>query len=529
MWGLVPIHENGRCTHLIGVSRDVTERKLEGKALRAEKARAENYLNIAEAIIVGLDREGRVTLLNKKGYEVTGYTPGSLTGKSWIEACMNPARHDVLRRTFREAVMTGTMPPRMVTYLYTRDGERRLVRWSNSIVFDQDNEVAGVLASGEDVTERREAEKSMIASQRLLAAGEIAAAVAHDFNNALQGILGSLELALLDTDVGVGTRSLLETASGLANDAAERIRMLQRLDASAQAGNWEPVDINELVREVVVQTQPMWRDRAQKEGREISVEVELGEDVQRSLGQPAELRSVLFNLVKNSIEALPRGGEIRIATRFDSGANVVTVSDDGEGMDDVTRERVFRPFFSTKGFDAGRGLGLSASYAVARAHHGEVCIRHSAPGRGTTMELRLPVVESVAGPEATPDVAADPGPLRVLWVDDDDAVRQVAQGYLDSLGHLGQTVGSGEVALERLATEHFDVVVTDLGMPGMNGFELAQRVADMTYGRVPVLALTGWGETISRAEQQRFDIRRVLSKPISVQALQRALAEVRVS
>lgn len=525
---LVPIFEGKRCTHLIGVSRDITERKLERKALQAEKARAENYLNIAEAIIVGLDAKGKITLLNKKGYRVLGYPEGSLTGEDWISLCMNPNKQELLRKEILARSKVGKLPERTMTYVYTRTGERRLVRWSNSPVFDEQQNFAGILSSGEDITERREAEKSMIASQRVLAAGEVAAAVAHDFNNALQGILGSLQLALLDDALSTDSRSMLETASSLANDAAGRIQLLQRLNASTQATDLEPVDINSLATQVIAQTQHLWRDGAQKQGRQITIATQLNDDLQISLGQPGELRSVLFNLVKNSIEALPEGGEITIRSWFDKGANFVSVTDTGEGMDDATRQRIFQPFFSTKGFEAGRGLGLSASYAIVRAHQGDISVKQTFLGTGTTMELRLPVIESIDPPGAAAATTANARSLHILWVDDDPAVLRMAAGYLDALGQTGDTAESGETALELIADTDYDVVITDIGMPGMNGFEVAHRVSEITAGATPVLALTGWGQTISPAEQAQFDILQVLSKPISIRELGNVLATLQV-
>ena len=523
---LVPIFGGNRCTHLIGVSRDSTERKLERKALQAEKARAENYLNIAEAIILGLDHEGKITLLNRKGYRVLGYPEGSLTGEDWISLCMNPDKRDLLRSTLLRAVRAGTLPDRSMTYVFTRTGERRLVRWSTTPVFDQENHFSGVLASGEDITERREAEKSMIASQRVLAAGEVAAAVAHDFNNALQGILGSLELALLDESIGTSSRSKLLAASSLAMDAAGRIQTLQRLNNSTQTGGSESFSINSLVIDVIAQTQHLWRDKVQKQGFRVGINTRLDDSLRMSPGQPGEIRSVLFNLLKNSIEALPEGGEIDITTWFTNGTNHVSITDNGLGMDEVTRSRIFQPFFTTKGFEAGRGLGLSASHAIVKSHGGDLRVERTAPGAGTSLEMRLPVAEStdsLAGVTPPTEIATK---LHLLWVDDDPAVQIMARGYIDALGHTGDTAQSGEEALKLIASADYDVVITDLGMPGMNGFEVARRAAELTAGKTPVLALTGWGDTITPAEQARFEIYQVLSKPISLRELGEVLTRL---
>lgn len=196
-------------------------------------------------------------------------------------------------------------------------------------------------------------------------------------------------------------------------------------------------------------------------------------------------------------------------------------------MDDATRQRIFQPFFSTKGFEAGRGLGLSASYAIVRAHQGDISVKQTSLGAGTSMELRLPVIESIDPPGAAAAATADTRSLHILWVDDDPAVLRMAAGYLDALGQTGDTAESGEQALELIADTDYDVVITDIGMPGMNGFEVAHRVSEITAGTTPVLALTGWGQTISPAEQAQFDIHQVLSKPISIRELGNVLATLR--
>jgi CheY-like chemotaxis protein len=142
------------------------------------------------------------------------------------------------------------------------------------------------------------------------------------------------------------------------------------------------------------------------------------------------------------------------------------------------------------------------------------------------MELRLPVIDPLDHQKAAAESDAHGGSLRVLWVDDDPAVLRMAEGYLEALSHTGDTAESGEAAIRLLGKGDYDVVITDIGMPGMNGFELAHRVFEITSGATPVLALTGWGQTISQAEQAQCEIHRVLPKPISIRELGKALAEI---
>ncbi|MEQ8858942.1 MAG: PAS domain-containing protein [Pseudomonadales bacterium] len=252
---LVPVFDaDGRCTHLIGVSRDISDNKRERQALRHEKQRAENYLDIAEALILALDRDATVTLLNRKGYDMLGYPEGSLLGRNWCELCIAPDKRTAFMARLRRAIDAGEVG-RNINYVATSSGERRLINWANALIHNDDGDVVGVLSSGEDITDRRLAEQAMIASQRVLAANEVAAAVAHDFNNSLQGILGNIELALV-SDEDEALRAHLDTAAKLADDAARRLQVLRGTSAGA-SGDGEVLDLNELIDDVIAQTQPL--------------------------------------------------------------------------------------------------------------------------------------------------------------------------------------------------------------------------------------------------------------------------------
>ncbi|MDZ7671163.1 MAG: PAS domain S-box protein [Gammaproteobacteria bacterium] len=520
---LVPVFdEQGRCTHLIGVSRDITQSKHEQQALKAEKQRAENFLDIAEALIVAVDRNANITLLNRKGYKMLGYPEGSLTGRNWIELFIAPDKQDAFRRGLGHMMNTGNAN-RNVNYVITRSGERLLISWASAIIRDGDGNVAGLLSSGEDITDRRRAERALIASQRVLAADEVVSAVAHDFNNSLQGILGNIEIAQLTRNDPDRLDKYLNAAAKLADDAARRLRALRGRSGGTATNELENLDLHELIDDVVAQTQPLWKDEAQRHGRNIEIRRQFAQSLRPMSGNRSELRSVLYNIIKNSVEALPSDGEIRIRTHHADGFNAVTISDTGIGMDNATSTRIFQPFFSTKGLEAGRGLGMSASHSIVLAHRGVIRVSDTAPGSGTTIEVRLPA--SVAPDSAAAGESADPGTRshNVLWVDDDPEIRALAGNYLAALGHTGDVADSGAAALELLGRHDYSVVVTDVGMPGMSGLELASRICGQFGQDLPVIALTGWGETVQEGDSAPEGILNVLSKPIRLEKLKQVL------
>jgi CheY-like chemotaxis protein len=236
---------------------------------------------------------------------------------------------------------------------------------------------------------------------------------------------------------------------------------------------------------------------------------------------------VLFNIVKNSVEALHGSGEVRFRTYFDDdGFNVITVSDTGVGMDSETSTRIFQPFFPTKGLETGRGLGMSASHSIVQAHSGSISVKRSAPGYGTVIELRLPAAEADAVAQMVPVVGAPSGSHRVLWVDDDPQIRSLAASYVIAMKHRCDVADGGARALELLGRNDYSVVITYIGMPGMNGMELARHIERKTEGRVPVIALTGWGDSVTADGEPPPGIHRVVAKPIRLKRLKEILDEL---
>ncbi|MDZ7685943.1 MAG: ATP-binding protein [Gammaproteobacteria bacterium] len=312
-----------------------------------------------------------------------------MTGRSWFEVAIPEARREVFAKTYREALSNGEITQN-VNYIVKRNGERVLVRWADTFIRDDDGTITGILSSGEDITERRNAEKAMIASQRVLAAEEVVSAVAHDFNNALQGVVGNIDLALGAASLDDKTRSLLQTAAQLAGDAAERVKSLQRMSSPTSESDAEIVNLHGLAEEVLTQTRHLWKDEAERTGRSISARIRSGNPAATTKGNRNELRSVLYNIVKNAIEAIEDQGKVDIDLDIVAGYCRLSVSDTGVGMDTETSTRIFQPFFSTKGMESGRGLGMSASHGIIRAHGGELRVAHSEVGEGTSIELQLP-------------------------------------------------------------------------------------------------------------------------------------------
>jgi signal transduction histidine kinase len=287
--------------------------------------------------------------------------------------------------------------------------------------------------------------------EKLSALGELASGVAHDFNNTLAGILGRAQLLLSTKDpekIEAGLQLIIKTAK----DGAKTIKRIQDFARQRRDHDFQPVSVDQLLLDVREITRPRWKSRAESENVHITLELKLGTDDARVMGDESELREVLINMVFNAVDAMPEGGTLTLSTREAGGQIEIAVSDTGEGMSDEVRPRVFDPFFTTKG-KAGMGLGLAVSYGIIRRHEGSVSV-HSESGRGTSFRILLPPARARAEakpagePPAISLVPQQPGRTRILVVDDEERVRELLRDILESEGYCVSLARGGREALK---------------------------------------------------------------------------------
>jgi CheY-like chemotaxis protein len=254
-------------------------------------------------------------------------------------------------------------------------------------------------------------------------------------------------------------------------------------------------------------------------------------DVQTSLatvpgvtGDPAELREAMTNLILNAVDAMPTGGTLSLATAEVADGVELTVSDTGVGMPESVRDRIFDPFFTTKG-PQGTGLGLSMTYGIVSRHRARIVVE-TAEGRGSTFRITFPAgAVTVEEPAATAEPAPHAATLRCLVVDDEEEVGSVIGDVLEAFGHRAVVVTSGAAAIERFRAEPFDVIFTDLAMPGVSGWQVVQAVKAIAPA-VPVFVVTGFGVELSREERAAHDVEAVYAKPLKIADITDAVARV---
>jgi GAF domain-containing protein len=365
------------------------------------------------------------------------------------------------------------------------------------------------------------AQEGLVRAEALRAAGELAAGAAHHLNNLLAVVVGRLDLALRNMPAPE-RRRYLEAALKAARDSAEVVRRMQIFARTTQVHLAEVVDVNAIVADVAELTRPRWRDEPNRRGFRIDVSLEAGE-ILPVHAEPAALREVLVNLVLNAVDALPQGGRIGLRTWMSQDWVYCAVSDTGVGMTPDIQRRALEPFFTTKGVKS-TGLGLSVSYGILRRHGGDLTIA-SVTREGTTVTLRLPVggkrretPSGVSTPKSTP--------LTVLVIDDELEVRATLVEMLEAQGHTVHQARSGAEGLIGLAgLRSVDVVFTDLGMPGMTGWEVARAIKDQRP-TLPVVLVTGWGIGSEETSPERGAVDFILAKPLTSAALRAVIAEI---
>ncbi len=367
--------------------------------------------------------------------------------------------------------------------------------------------------------ELKEAKDRLLRSEKLNSLGEMAAGVAHDFNNVLSAILGRaqmLSVMLKDPEM-LKSLKVIETA---ALDGAGTVRRIQEFAKEESEGEFIALNLNALVRDAVDLT------TTRIDG--VDKQVALGE-VRTVKGNPTELREVLTNLIHNAVDAMPHGGRLAIRTGVENRNSWFEVEDTGVGMSQEVQNKLFDPFFTTKGAQ-GTGLGLSVSYGIVQRHSGEFHVE-SAKDKGSRIRVYLPYAPGTAdfGMEESSSEIELPEELlaeepeqtlvelpsakaKILVIDDDLAVRDVLADILRTGNHEVEVASSGQGGLSLFEQGEFDIVFTDLGMPGMNGWEVAQGIKAKSP-QTPVGLITGWGASIDDTGLKARGVDLIISKP----------------
>jgi PAS domain S-box-containing protein len=517
--------EQGKLVGFAKITRDMTEqREAQQALLEAERSFRILVQGVTDYAIFMLDTEGCVTSWNAGAQRIKGYAPDEIIGEHFSRFY---TAEDLEAGASKRAIETARQTGRYEAegWRVRKDGTRFWASVVLDAIRDEDGELIGFAKITRDMSDKREAQlrleesrEQLFRSQKMEALGQLTGGLAHDFNNLLTAILGAADLAA--RNLGDEER-LKRMIDGVRNSAQRGAGITRQLLAFARAQQLElkTIDVRAFLADVTTLLRPSIRSN-------IDLLIEVSDHVWNVDADAGALELSLLNLAFNARDAMKEGGTLKISATNEllkgqpdglRGEYVaLRVSDTGEGMPAEVVERVFEPFFTTKSYGEGTGLGLSQVFGFAKQIGAAVTVE-STPGEGSTFTLFLPVTRGAIAGDAKVDSEHSLG--RVLVVEDDSLVAELAAGMLDELGFEAVVTHSAKEALQRLSGEQRPTVVfSDIVMPGgISGIELARKIRDR-FPELPVLLTSGYSEKVTATEG--FPL---LQKPYDMEALAAAL------
>ena len=510
-------NKRGQTIAAVCTARDLSELRTVQAVARERQSLLQNILESARESIYALDHEGRYEWCNQAMLDVTGYAMDELIGHHFLERVHEDDR-EMRRQRFADAL--AGEPQSFETRYVARDGTLRYAS-VNSAPIVVDGQTRGVLGIAHDITEQKQEREHAARADKLRALGQLASGVAHDFNNSLAAILGRAQLVLrrIQDEELIRSLGIIVTA---AEDAAATVRRIQTFARKSLATELELLDMADLLRDAIEITRTRWQNEARAAG--INMDVTLNaEDRMYVRGSASELREVFVNLIVNAVDAMPQGGSLTICCQNKGDQLRLRFADTGKGMTDEVRERIFEPFYTTKGAH-GTGLGLAVSYGIIERHEGAISVE-SKVGEGTTFYIDLPIAEYVESSKNDGRVDAQTSSLSVLVIDDEPFVRETLADMLLDLDHKVVTAEGGREGLEKVTTDHFDLVFTDLAMPEMDGWETARAIRQHRPD-LPVVLVTGYGATAQPPSGEQDLVAGIIGKPFDFDQVTGTIARV---
>lgn len=508
------------------VARDIREQKAAEEALRRSEAKYRELVENAPSIILRLNHQGEITFFNEYAQQFFGYPEHEIIGRKMVGTILpdDPGGTDpaVLSREMEHHPGRHTSSE---NENICRNGERVWISWTKKEVRDQDGNIVEVLCIGNDQTVRRRLETQLRQAQKLEAIGTMAGGIAHDFNNILGIILGYSELSMMagSSDASLRTKSLQEVckAAHRAKDLVRRILLFARQSEE----ELRPLQVGLIVEEAL----KMLRSS-------LPSTIEMRRNVNLSgivVADPTQIHQIIMNLCTNSHHAMrEQGGVLSVSLEnidLDAASALylpdlhpgpymkLTVSDTGRGIDSSVIDRIFDPYFTTKGRGEGTGLGLAVVHGIVKGLGGAIKVQ-SEVGKGTAFEIFLPrEKETEAKTEPISPAAVPTGKESILLVDDEIALSAMAARMLENLGyHVTAATDSGEAfELFRSNPHRFDLVITDQTMPRLTGAELARQILSLRPD-IPIILCTGFSDLVDRESAEAIGIRAFMMKPVTM-------------
>ena len=459
--------------------------------------------------------DGRFILLNQRFCDLIGYTQEELLSRTFREIT-HPDDLEIEETHVRQILMGKLATCSMEKRYIHKDGSFVWINLTASAVYEPSGTLSYLMGVVEDITQRKQMEQELIRTQRLRAVGELAAGVSHNLNNTLTGVSLPAQLIQRSTE----DPDIRESADQIAASVLKAQDIIKRLNESVRGTEEEieRVDLNAVIEEAIQTTSPRWKDEAEAQGIAIEITTEL-EEISPIKGTRSGVLNILLNLLFNAVDAMPAGGTIMLRTRMDGDEMYLSVADTGIGMDEEMRQRAFEPFSTTKQ-TVDVGLGLSSIHGMVTNWGGAIEVE-SAPGKGTTLTIRLLPWQDTPEREDEEGENQRASRRKLLIVEDDEMVHRVLSQIL-SKDHEVEVIMNGRQALEQFAAGQYDVILIDLGLPGVSGDQVAAEVRkkDPT---VSTVLITGWVLAEEDPRLSAFDFH--MQKPLHLSLIRDAVTQ----
>jgi len=483
---------------------------------------AESIINTVREPLISLDQDLRVVTVSRSFYEFFKVKPEETVGHLVYD--LGNKQWDIPKlRELLETILPqkATFDNYEVEHDFADIGRRTMLLNARQIQRGSGKERVILLAI-EDITDRKRLEELALQSARLRAVADLSSGVAHHFNNLLQIVMGSASLSLADLESGdlseikTNLEQMLEAAT-LGAGTVKRLQTFANMRADVTEGEAAVLDMATTARHAAEVSKPLWKSDLEKRGIKIDVQLDL-EDGCLVKGQENEMFEVIVNLIRNAAEAMPQAGDIEVKTYREADEVVVTVRDTGTGIAEEDLPKVFQPFWSSKGVGIGKGMGLAVTHGLVKRHGGSISV-DSKLGAGTTFTIRLPLSQEPVRKTEEPAIRPAEGKLTILVIDDDLSIATLLERICVKAGHRVFKALSGQEGLTIFNKEPVDLVISDLGMPGMNGWDVGKAIRSICHERgvskPPFILLTGWGgQELEKEKIAESGTDAVVAKPI---------------
>jgi PAS domain S-box-containing protein len=511
------LNKAGAVTAAVCTARDLSELRKVQAVAREHQFLLTNILESARESIYAVDMDGRFKWCNSATLAALGLRREAFIGRHLLELVYDADRVTIGEKL--QMALKGEAQTYEMRY-FSADGRLRYARVDNSPLVVE-GRTTGVLGIARDITEQKEERERAARADKLRALGQLASGVAHDFNNSLAAILGRAQLLRrqIRDDALVRNLEIIQTA---AEDAAATVRRIQTFARKSPAKEFEILDVTALLNDAIEITRTRWENEARLRGLNYEVRLD-AESGQYTSGSASELREVFVNLIVNAVDAMPEGGKLTLSSIPKGGRLRLRFADTGTGMPEDVRQKIFDPFFSTKGAH-GTGLGLSVSYSIIERHDGSISVASEVNG-GTVFTIDLPAAEVKSESVDTKPENLETPSLCILVIDDEPAVRETLAEMLEIMGHRVMLAESGHNALQTLAVNSCDLVFTDLAMPEMDGWETSRAIRKR-WSDMKVVLVTGYGTgTVPPAGEEDL-VNGIIGKPFDFAQINQTISSI---